>query len=53
MRLKNLILIIKNIALNKLVFFHGIKSFCLDIQFKKNRKSFFLKKINEYLKKKK
>lgn len=52
MRLKNLILIIKNIALNKLVFFHGLKSFYLDIQFKKNRKSFFLKKINEYLKKK-
>tara|TARA_B110000027_G_scaffold134118_1_gene165006 strand:- start:9846 stop:11165 length:1320 start_codon:yes stop_codon:yes gene_type:complete len=52
MSLHNLIIIIKNFILNKLVFFHGVKSFYLNRKFKNKKKHyFFIKKINEYLKK--
>ena len=52
MRLGNFIIIIKKFLLNKLVFFHGIKSFYLDRKFKNKKKHyFFIKKINEFLKK--
>ena len=54
MSLHNLIITIKNFLLNKSVFFHGVKSYYLDKNFKRNKKNyFFLKKINEYLKKNK
>lgn len=54
MSLHNLIITIKNFLLNKLVFFHGVKSYYLDKNFKREKKNyFFLKKINEYLKKNK